>query len=94
MAAMLTFDGTINLGQIVEILGFGGAAVVAMVKMVKASGKVREDVQAINKRLDIVDVALQEQTKILVRLGEQSARLTNLETQVGRLSEHIMSAAR
>lgn len=64
-----------------------------MVKMLSASGRVRVDVVAIHTRLDTVDKKLEKQTEILVGLGEQGARLTNLETQMGIINEQLLAGA-
>ena len=90
---MFTFDGTVNLGQIIEIVSVACVALGGVVKMLGASGRVREDVIAVHKRLDGVDTKLEKQTEILVGLGEQGARLTNLESQMTLLHEQLLAGA-
>jgi hypothetical protein len=96
-AEMFTFDGTINLGQIAEIVVLGLAMLGYALRMVGSNFKVRTDIaetrkemKAVSERLAGVDTELKKQTDILVRLGAQDARLTNLEKQIGLLNERIL----
>lgn len=47
------------------------------------------DVANINKRLDKVDTELTKQTMILISLGEQGARIANLELQIGVVNQRL-----
>ena len=94
----LTFDGSINVGQILGVLAVVTAGVGAVWKMLDSNKDVKETVTNVNGavervgvRLDGVDIELKKQTQILVALGEQGARLNNLETQVTMIMNRLVT---
>lgn len=90
---MFTFDGTINLGQVVEVTAFLGGGVVALVRMRDDLKLVKHDVGVVGVRLDKVDREMAKQTEILVSLGQQDARLDNLESQMTLVNQTLLNKA-
>jgi len=103
MSSSMVFDGTVNLGQLVEIVMFLGGAGLALKHIIAKDAtnaqvvvahnrEVKADIGRVVLRLDVVDFELKKQTEILVRLGAQDARLSNLESQVTQLVAQQLSA--
>ena len=90
---MLTFDPSVNLGQIVEVVVITFAGIGAVARMVASNSDVKKNVESINGRLDKVDLELAKQTTILISLGEQGARLNNLEAQLALIQTRLMQPA-
>ena len=72
------FDNTVNVGQIMTLVGFLGTALV-MAANLKSGQSVLRD------RLDRMDVELQKQTTLLVEIGKQDERLRAAEQRINRL---------
>ena len=90
---MFTFDPSVNLGQIVEVVIITFAGIGAVGRMITSNNAVKTDVGTINARLDKVDTELAKQTMILISLGEQGARLNNLEAQLALIQARLMQTA-
>lgn len=87
---MIAFDQTINLGQVLEVAGIIGGGILVFIRMGEKVRTLSKDVGDIDKRLDRVDEELKKQTEILVSLGAQDARLTNVETQLALINKRII----
>lgn len=101
VANLFSFDGTINTGQIVTAVSILGGGFLVLTKMLNGLWGIKTDVQKaadtmqrFEKRLDGVDAELKNQTKILVAIGEQGARLVSLETQVATLHQQLYAVMR
>src|ERR1700677_620788 len=96
MAASDLLIATVNYGQVVqiseqllEICAILGGGALALMKLAGWMRSLNVDVANIHKRLDKVDSELTKQTTILISLGEQGARITNLETQLGIVNQRL-----
>lgn len=75
-----TFDNTLNVGQVMTLLGFLGTAIVMASNLKSGQVNLRE-------RLDKMDSELHKQTDILVEIATQGERLKSAEQRLDRL-EH------
>jgi Flp pilus assembly protein TadB len=72
------FDNTVNVGQVMTLVGFLGTAL-----LMAANLKTGQD--TLRARLDRMDVELQKQTNLLVEIAKQDERLRAAEQRLNRL---------
>lgn len=96
MGSDLSLIATVNYGQVIqigaqllEISAILGGGIVALMKLASWGRSLNVDIANIHTRLDKVDGELKQQTTILLSLGEQGARITNLETQLGVVNQRL-----
>ena len=84
-----SFDNSINVVQILTIIGLflGGLRLIA--KVVAQASIVKSDVKQIGLRLDRMDEELKRQTDILISLGRQDERIRVVEIQLANLISNL-----
>jgi hypothetical protein len=78
----MTFDSTVNLGQVITLFGFLAGGVVAFVSM-------RADLSAQARRLAFVEMEMRKQTDILVEFARQDERLRAFEHRLDHLEHGV-----
>lgn len=74
----MTFDPTINVGQVLEFGGFVLGIIAAFFGM-------REGQKSLGQRLDKMEDEMGRQTNILVDMAKQGVRIDDLQRRVGNL---------
>lgn len=93
LIATVNYGQVIQIGaQLLEICAILGGGLLALIKLAGWGRSLNVDIANIHTRLDKVDGELTKQTSILLSLGEQGARITNLETQLGIVNERLNKA--
>jgi len=100
MANGLIFDPTVNVGQIFEAAAVIAGGLLALTRMIGSVHHVGEAVKRVEEkyavhsgRLDRIESEMEKQTEILVSLGQQAARLANLEAQMTLIQTRILKDA-
>ena len=87
----MTFDGSVNLGQVVEALVFLGGLIIAFFSLktdVKLISQRENERHVMNtNRLDSIENEMKMQTQILVELSAQKTRLNNVESRIMYLEQ-------
>jgi len=87
----MVFDATINLGQIITLVGMVAAGSLAFGAVRADVWNIKSDVQRLNDRLDEAAAELRKQTEILIQLGRQDERLNMLTRRVDALTLGVRS---
>lgn len=74
----MTFDASVNLGQLLTLISILGSGLVVVVTM-------RADMRAIVARVANIEKAVERQTDILVQINRQEVRMDSQEKRIERL---------
>jgi TolA-binding protein len=72
------FDGSVNLGQILTLVGFSAT-------LLGAAYVVREQVKQLGHRMVSVEAELKKMTDVMVQLGRQDERLNSMDRRIDDL---------
>lgn len=76
----MVFDATVNLGQIMTLFSMLGGGMAVILTL-------RSDMEALGKRVESLEHAVERQTEILVQINRQEVRLDSQERRLARLED-------